>query len=67
MHQLMLLFYGMNKLFTVYIHISPSHKYYIGMTSAKKVEERWGKTAMDIKINILKEQLTNMDGIILFI
>jgi group I intron endonuclease len=57
MHQLMLLFYGMNKLFTVYIHISPSHKYYIGMTSAKKVEERWGKNGNGYKNQYFKRAI----------
>ena len=33
----------MNKKFKVYLHISPSAKYYVGITSLKDVKERWGK------------------------
>ena len=32
---------GNNK-FKLYLHISPSWKYYVGITSLKTVEERWG-------------------------
>lgn len=41
--------YGMNRLFTVYIHISPSWKYYVGLTSAKNVTSRWGKNGNGYK------------------
>lgn len=47
----------MNKTFKVYIHISPSWKYYVGMTSAKKVEDRWGKEGNGYKTQYFKRAI----------
>lgn len=57
MHQLMLRDYGMNKLFTVYIHISPSWKYYVGLTSAKNVKNRWGKNGNGYKTQYFRRAI----------
>lgn len=48
---------GMNKLFTVYLHISPSWKYYVGITSAKNVENRWGKNGNGYKTQYFKRAI----------
>ena len=60
----------MKKLFTVYMHISPSNKYYIGVTS-KNVLQRWGNGGIRYKSNdhfwraIQKYEWENFNHIIL--
>lgn len=49
--------YGMNKLFTVYIHISHSWKYYVGLTSAKNVKNRWGQNGNGYKTQYFRRAI----------
>lgn len=47
----------MSKTFTVYLHISPSWKYYVGITSAKNVKNRWGKNGNGYKAQYFKRAI----------
>lgn len=35
--------------YCVYLHISPNHKYYVGITSKKYPKDRWGKNGIGYK------------------
>ena len=45
------------KKFKLYIHISPSWKYYVGITSLKKIEYRWGKQGQGYKTQYFKRAI----------
>ena len=58
--------YNNNKPFCVYLHTSPSNKYYVGITSAKNVENRWGKNGNDNIGDFRYTTLTSMGNNVLF-
>ena len=45
------------KNFKLYIHISPSCKYYVGITSLKNIEQRWGKEGNGYKTQYFKRAI----------
>lgn len=43
--------------FKLYIHISPSWKFYVGITSLKNIEDRWGKEGNGYKTQYFKRAI----------